>query len=111
MMGQPAVTAMQTFVENVGRHGNLFMSDADEVSYYENLRLRGAAILGSQPDQIAILSGASELFGQLPYLLPIESDQHVLLLSSDFPAITRPWLRLQQMGSCHVRFVDNDPVA
>jgi hypothetical protein len=28
MMGQPAVTALQGFIEDVGRHGNLFMSDA-----------------------------------------------------------------------------------
>lgn len=109
MLGQPAVNAMHSFVENVGRHGNLFMSDADEVSYYENLRQQGALILGSQPSQVAILSGASELFGQLPFLLPIKPDQNVLLLSSDFPAITRPWLRLQQMGECHVEFVENNP--
>ncbi|MFK7801698.1 MAG: aminotransferase class V-fold PLP-dependent enzyme [Anaerolineae bacterium] len=109
MLGQPAVTAMQSFVENVGRHGNLFMSDADEVSYYENLRHQGSLILGSPPRQIAILSGASELFGQLPYLLPVLPDQNVLLLSSDFPAITRPWLRLQQVGGCNVQFVDNNP--
>ena len=109
MMGQPAVDALQSFVETTGRHGNLLMSDADEVSYYENLRQQGAAILGSSPDQIAILSGASELFGQLPYLLPVQPDQTVILLSSDFPAITRPWLRLQQMGDCTIKFVDDDP--
>ena len=109
MMGQPAVTAMQSFVENVGRHGNLFMSDVDEVSYYANLRQQGGLILGGQPDQIAILSGASELFGQLPYLLSIQPDQHVLLLAADFPAITRPWIRLQQVGGCQIKFVENDP--
>jgi cysteine desulfurase/selenocysteine lyase len=103
------VSAMHTFIESVGRHGNLFMSDADEVSYYENLRQQGALILGSRSSQIAILSGASELFGQLPYLFPVRPDQTVLLLSSDFPAITRPWLRLEQMGGCKVQFVDDDP--
>ncbi len=109
MMGQPTVDALQTFVETVGRHGNLYMTDDDEVGYYENLRQQGANILGSNPDQVAILSGASELFGQLPFLLPAGPDQTVLLLSSDFPAITRPWLRLQQMGGCTIQFVDDDP--
>ncbi len=109
MMGQPAVDALKTFVETTGRHGNLLMTDEDEVSYYENLRQQGASILGSSPDQVAILSGASELFGQLPYLIPVRPDQTVLLLSSDFPAITRPWLRLQQMGGCTIQFVDDDP--
>ena len=108
MMGQPAVDALTSFIEQVGRHGNLFMSDADEVSYYANLREQGALILGSRPEQIAILSGASELFGQLPFLLPVQPQQHVLLLGSDFPALTRPWLRHQQLGGCQIRFVEDN---
>lgn len=109
MMGQPAVMALQSFVERVGRHGNLFMSDADEVSYYESLREQGALILGTAARQVAILGGASELFGQLPFLWPVEPDQNIVLLSSDFPAITRPWLRMQQAGGCQLRFIDDDP--
>jgi cysteine desulfurase / selenocysteine lyase len=31
LMGQPAAAAMHTFIDNVARHGNLFMSDADEI--------------------------------------------------------------------------------
>jgi len=41
LIGQPAATAMHTFIDNVARHGNLHMSDRDEVSYCETLRLRG----------------------------------------------------------------------
>jgi cysteine desulfurase / selenocysteine lyase len=109
MMGQPAVTALHGFVEDVGRHGNLFMSDADEVSYFELLRREAAAILGTTERQVAILGSSSELFGQLPYLVPVPADQSVLLLVSDFPAVTRPWLRLQQQVGCTLRFVDDDP--
>ena len=109
MMGQPAVTALQTFIEDVGRHGNLFMSDADEVSYFELLRHEAASILGTTGRRVAILGSASELFGQLPYLLPVTPDQNVLMLASDFPAVTRPWLRLQQQGGCELRFVDDQP--
>lgn len=109
MMGQPAVTAFHDFVEDVGRHGNLFMSDADEVSYFELLRHEAAAILGTTERRIAILGSASELLGQLPYLVPVPSDDSVLLLASDFPAITRPWLRLQQQDACRLRFIEDDP--
>jgi cysteine desulfurase/selenocysteine lyase len=58
---------------------------------------------------VAILGSASELFGQLPYLMPVPRDQSVLLLASDFPAVTRPWLRLQQQGGCTLRFIEDDP--
>ena len=85
------------------------MSDADEVSYYESLRQQGALIPGTATGQVAILGGASELFGPLPSLWPIEPDQNIVLLSSDFPAITRSWLRMQQAGGCQLRFIDDDP--
>jgi selenocysteine lyase/cysteine desulfurase len=111
MMGSPAVTALVNFVEGVGRHGNVFMSDADEVAYFERLRRVGAQILGTNPRQVALVGGASELFGQLPYLLPVDPDQNILLVSSDFPAVTRPWLRLQKSAGCRVTFIDDDPDA
>jgi hypothetical protein len=38
LIGQPAVTAMHTFIDDVARHGNLYMSDSDEVGYCETLR-------------------------------------------------------------------------
>jgi cysteine desulfurase / selenocysteine lyase len=109
MVGSPAVTALVNFVEEVGRHGNVFMSDADEVAYFERLRRVGAQILGTNPGQVALLGGASELFGQLPYVLTVHPDQNILLVSSDFPAVTRPWLRVQKSGGCRVTFIDDDP--
>ncbi len=109
MMGTPAVTAFHRFVEDVGRHGNVFMSDVDEVSSFARLRREAASILGTTPRHVAILGGASELLGQLPYLFPVRPDQEILLLASDFPAITRPWLRLEQQGGCRIHFVDDDP--
>jgi len=109
MMGQPAVTAFRSFVEDVGRHGNLYMSDVDEVSYFELLRQQAASILGTTERQIAILGSASELLGQLPYLVPVAADQSVVLLASDFPAVTRPWLRLEQQRGCRLRFIEDDP--
>ncbi len=108
MMGQPAVTAFHSFIADVGRHGNLFMSDADEVSYFDRLRRAGAAVLGTTSPHVAITGGVSELLGQLPYLLPIRPEQNVVLVSSDFPAVTRSWLGMQQRGGCRIRFVQDD---
>ena len=31
LIGQPAVAAMHAFIDDVARHGNLYMSDSDEV--------------------------------------------------------------------------------
>ncbi len=109
LIGRPAVEAMHGFLDDVARHGNRSMSDQDEVAYFESLRERAARLLGSDVGAIAIVAGASELLGQLPYLLEPDPGSTVLAVATDFPAVTRPWLRLAASGGCELRFVDDAP--
>ena len=101
LIGQPAVNAMHTFIENVARHGNLYMSDRDEVAYFETLRERASRLLHCESAQVAIVASASEILGQLPMLLQPRLKSIILAVSSDFPAITRPWLRLAALKDHH----------
>ena len=110
LIGQPAVTAMHTFIDDVARHGNLYMSDSDEVGYCETLRERAARLLHCDSAQVAIVASASEILGQLPWLLQPRLHSTILAVSSDFPAITRPWLRLAALKDHRVRFVDDQPM-
>ena len=109
LIGQPAVTAMHTFIDDVARHGNLYMSDSDEVGYCETLRERAARLFHCDSTQVAIVAGASEILGQLPSLLQPRLNSTILAVSSDFPAITRPWLRLAALKGHKVRFVGDQP--
>ena len=109
LIGQPAVTAMHTFIDDVARHGNLYMSDSDEVGYCETLRERAARLFHCDSTQVAIVAGASEILGQLPSLLQPRLNSTILAVSSDFPAITRPWLRLAALKDHRVRFVSDQP--
>ena len=109
LIGEPAVTAMHTFINNVARHGNLYMSDSDEVAYCETLRERASRLLHCDSAQVAIVASASEILGQLPMLLQPRLKSTILAVSSDFPAITRPWLRLAALKDHTVRFVDDQP--
>jgi cysteine desulfurase / selenocysteine lyase len=109
LIGQPAVSAMHTFIDNVARHGNLYMSDEDEVAYCGTLRERASRLLHCDSTQVAIVSSSSEILGQLPMLLQPRPGSTVLAVSSDFPAITRPWLRLAALKGVTVRFVDDQP--
>jgi selenocysteine lyase/cysteine desulfurase len=109
LIGQPAVTAMHTFIDDVARHGNLYMSDSDEVGYCETLREHAARLFHCDSTQVAIVAGASEILGQLPSLLQPRLNSTILAVSSDFPAITRPWLRLAALKGHRVRFVGDQP--
>ena len=109
LIGQPSVTAMHTFIDNVARHGNLYMSDRDEVAYCGTLRERASRLLHCDSAQVAIVASASEILGQLPMLLQPRQKSTILAVSSDFPAITRPWLRLASLKDHTVRLVDDQP--
>ena len=109
LIGQPAVTAMHTFIDNVARHGNLYMSDSDELAYCETLRERASRLFHCDSSRVAIVASASEILGQLPMLLQPRLKSTILAVSSDFPAITRPWLRQAALKNHTVRFVDDQP--
>ncbi|HEX9123372.1 MAG TPA: hypothetical protein VF984_08435, partial [Actinomycetota bacterium] len=64
LIGNPAVQAMHDLLDRVVRHGNLHMSDEDEVAFLDGLRERGARLLMVESPRIAILASASELLGQ-----------------------------------------------
>lgn len=109
LLGEPVVKAMHRFLDDVARHGNLRMSDTDEAAFLSGLRERAAELLHADADRIAIVSSASELLGQASSLLPPIAGRNVLLVAGDFPAITRPWLRLASDGECQLQFVHEDP--
>ena len=70
LIGRPAVDAMHRLIDGIARHGNLHMSDDDEVNFLDALRGRAARLFQTEAHQIAILSSASELLGQIPLMLP-----------------------------------------
>jgi len=109
LIGQPAVAAMHALIDDVARHGNLYMSDSDEVGCCETLRESAARLLHCDSAHVAIVAGSSEILGQLPSLLQPRINSTILAVSSDFPAITRPWLRLASLKDHTVRFVDDQP--
>lgn len=78
-------------------------------AYLYSLRSAGAALLGCPVSQVAVVGGASEILAQLPLMFLPASEKNILVVATDFPAITRPWLRLQKLGGCRVRFVDDNP--
>ncbi len=121
LVGTPAVSAMHRYIDEVARHGNLHLSDEEEVAFLDGLRDRAARLLSVDGERVAVLSGASELLSQIPLLLFGRHRGHredgentigtVVAVESDFPAVTRPWLQLAEQGRCQVDFVTDQPGA
>ena len=109
LLSQPVVAAMHTFLDDVARHGNLRMSDTQEVSFFEKLRERACRIFHAESDRIAIVSSASEILGGIPHFIAPLAGGRIVTVSTDFPAVTRPWLRAAELKECEVQFVKDDP--
>ena len=106
LIGQPAVTAMHKFLDDVGRHGNMNMCDSDEVSFFSELRHQASKLLNCPPSQLAIIASAGEMLSQLPVLFNPPPGSKIVSISTEFPAITRPWVAYAANNDCTVEFVD-----
>jgi cysteine desulfurase/selenocysteine lyase len=102
----PAVEAMHAFMARTAQHGNLYLSDQQEAAILDGVRSAGAELIGTTPDAVAVIGGASEGLGQIASLL--EADRGaVVLVSTDFPSVTYPWLAAAQRHEIELRFVED----
>ncbi len=107
LIGRPAVHEMHQFIDDYARHGNCYMSDKDEVAYLSSLRSVGAKLFACPLSDVAVVAGASEILAQLPLMIQPNAGSTIVAIASDFPAITRPWLRQQSLHNCRIRFVED----
>jgi cysteine desulfurase / selenocysteine lyase len=93
-------------MSEVAQYGNLRLSDEAEVRVLDRLRLAAASLLGTPPASVAITGGASEALGQAAALVGT-IDASVVLVSSDFPSVSYPWLLAAQRSPTHIATVDD----
>jgi cysteine desulfurase / selenocysteine lyase len=100
----PTIDAMAAFMRQTAQFGNLYLSDEQEAAILDGVRSAGARLLGTSADAVAIVAGASEGLGQVTSLLEPEHGS-VVLVGSDFPSVTYPWLAAAQRHGISLRFV------
>lgn len=111
LLHDQTVAEMTDFLSTVARYGNLKMTDKQEANFLDPLRGSIAKLLQAQPENIAILSSASELLSQVPNLCSPEPNSKIILVSTDFPSITRPWLTNKKTDDLKICFVNEVPNA
>tara|TARA_B100000989_G_scaffold197184_1_gene148942 strand:+ start:1 stop:1032 length:1032 start_codon:yes stop_codon:yes gene_type:complete len=100
---------MHEFLDNIGKHGNVNMSDQDEVNYFDELRNTASILFGCSPKNLGILSSASDLLNQIPFLLSPKAGSRIILISNDFPALYRPWQAYSKMYKIKLEFLKEIP--
>jgi selenocysteine lyase/cysteine desulfurase len=100
------IDAMDTFMRETAQFGNLYLSDDQEAAILDSVRSTGAGVLGASSDAVAVVAGASEGLGQATSLLRPDRGT-VLLVGSDFPSVTYPWLAVAERRGIAVRFVED----
>src|SRR6185436_13714160 len=106
LIPEPAVDAMESFLKQTARFGNLYLDDDQEAALLDGVRTAGAGVLGTSSEAVAVVSGASEGLGQVTSLLGPDRGT-VLLVGSDFPSVTYPWLAAAERGGISVRFIED----
>jgi selenocysteine lyase/cysteine desulfurase len=108
LVPRQALDAMITFLRDVAQHGNLRLSDEEEAHVLDDLRAAAAGLLDAPATWIAITGGASEALGQVSDALG-SIDGSVVLVSSDFPSVTYPWLAERERRGTKILWVEDTP--
>lgn len=110
LIPRESVEAMTSFLRDVAQHGNIFMSDVAETQVLDELRAAAAEFFDAPERCIAVIGGASEGLGQIAAILATPSAE-VVLVPSDFPSVTYPWLAARDRLGLTIRCVEDTPAA
>lgn len=100
--------AMVEFLVDVAQYGNVRLSDAAEERILNDVREAAAGLFDAPLRSVAVVGGASEALGQLA-ILTARAGGEVVLVASDFPSVTYPWLVARERFGTVVRWVEDDP--
>jgi len=108
LIPRASVEASVRFLTDVAQHGNLRLSDQAEATVLDGLRTAAARLFGAPVASVAVVGGASEGLGQLAALLSSAAGE-VVLVPSDFPSVTYPWLAARDRLGMRIRWVPDTP--
>jgi len=108
LIPRESLDAMTSFLRDVAQHGNIRMSDLAETQVLDELRVAAAELLDAPQRSIAVIGGASEGLGQIAAILAAPSAE-IILVPTDFPSVTYPWLAARDRLGLTIRWVEDTP--
>jgi cysteine desulfurase / selenocysteine lyase len=83
------IEVMVRHLTKTAQYGNLHLTDEQEMRILDDLRRAGATLLGAPLECVAVIGGASAGLATAASLIRGDG---VVLVSTDFPSVTYPWL-------------------
>lgn len=108
LIPRATLDAIVALLTDVGQHGNVRLTDEAEAGLLDSLRVAGAHLLGAPTHSVAVVSGASEGLGQLGAMLA-DPAASAVLVASDFPSVTYPWLNAQARLGMDITWTQDTP--
>ena len=103
---KPVMDEMQAFERQIASSGTVSFDDAAEARVYDGARASVARLLHASPDDIAIMTSATECLAQIAWWLKPARGKNVVSADIEFPSVTYPWLRVAKDTGCEVRLVE-----
>jgi Aminotransferase class-V len=104
LIPRTSLAASVRFLNDIAQYGNLRLSDQAEAEVLDALRTAAAELLDVPLVSVAVVGGASEGLSQLAAMLS-GPDGEVVLVPSDFPSVTYPWLAARERCGMRIRWV------
>lgn len=110
LISNESVAKMVDFLKESAQHGNAMLSDSEEIEILNPVRRKLAKLVRCSFKNIAVLSSASEFLSQIPYMINAPNGGKVILVSSDFPSLIRPWYGVRNSGkNFQIELVQDSP--
>jgi selenocysteine lyase/cysteine desulfurase len=101
------------FERQIALQGTLSFGDAEESRVYVGVRRSVANLLHANPEDVAVMTSATECIGQIAWWLRPGKGKNVVSADVEFPSVTYPWLSVARATGCEVRLAKflHDPAS
>jgi cysteine desulfurase / selenocysteine lyase len=109
----PVQAAGEELGRQIAGRGTVGFDDEIEKRVGDVPRAASARLLGADPDDVAVVTHATEALCQLAWWLKPGEGQNVVSADLEFPSVTYPWLRLARDTGVEVRLAPalDDPAS
>ncbi|MDQ7794949.1 MAG: aminotransferase class V-fold PLP-dependent enzyme [bacterium] len=100
---EPVLKAKGEYERAISAVGTVSLDEEAESKAFDGPRQAAGELLGTHPDNVAIITSATEGLCQLAWGLQPGRGQNVVSIDLEFPSVTYPWMRVARDTGAEIR--------